>query len=160
MMTIFPEPDEEFIPTDGSSSRIEIHNPSGQPLSFEKDSVSEIVSSIEAGENIHFRWVELVFTDEKGIVEINNEYLQRDYVTDIISFRYDEGDDQKIEGTLYCCVPRIMEQSQEFDTTSRLEFFRIIIHGLLHLAGYDDQTEAEKQKMTELEDFYLQSLSS
>lgn len=159
-MTNFPEPANDFFPSEECSSGIEIHNPSGHPLPFDKDSVSKVITSVENGENIQLHHVELVFTDEDGIVEINNKYLQRNYVTDIISFRYDDGDDQKIEGTLYCCAPRIVEQSKEFETTGRQEFFRIIIHGLLHLAGYDDQADTEKQKMTEREDYYLQSLES
>lgn len=159
-MTNFPEPDDEFFPSEESSSGIEIHNPSGHPLPFDNNTVSEIIASVETGENIHLHRVELVFTDEDGIVEINQKYLQRKYVTDIISFRYDDGDDQNIEGTLYCCAPRIVEQSKEFGTTARQEFFRIIIHGLLHLAGYDDQSDTEKQIMTEREDYYLQTLES
>lgn len=159
-MMNFPEPDNEFFSSEKSLPGIEIHNPSGHPLPFDKNVVSKIITSVENGENIQLYQVELVFTDEEGIVDINKKYLQRNYVTDIISFRYDDGDDQKIEGTLYCCAPRIVEQSKGFGATARQEFFRIIIHGLLHLAGYDDQTDTEKQKMTEREDYYLQTLES
>jgi len=84
-------------------------------------------------------------------------------VTDIISFRLDDenddnNSDQSIEGTLYCCAPRIAEQSAEFDADTKTEFLRVIVHGLLHLTGYDDQTESDKEKMTSLENHYLQSL--
>ncbi len=65
-----------------------------------------------------------------------------------------------IEGTLYECAPRIMSQSKEFKTDNTTEFYRIFIHGLLHLAGYDDQTLEQKETMNQLEDQYLQTIHS
>ncbi len=104
--------------------------------------------------------VEVVYVDEEGIIEINKKYLQRDYVTDIISFNYDEDEGKKnIEGTLYCCAPRIYEQSTEIGEKPETEFFRILIHGLLHLVGYDDQSDEERANMRTKENFYLRKIS-
>lgn len=154
-MTIFPEPDNE-----SPSTKLTIYNPADYPLPFDANTATRLLEFIEAGESVAFRDVEVVFTDEDGIVDINKTYLDRDYVTDIISFRLDEGEtNEAIEGTLYCCAPRISEQSEEFDTESESEFLRIITHGLLHLTGYNDGTDEEKAHMTSLEDHYLQSLS-
>lgn len=155
-MTIFPEPDG------GAGNSIpEFFNPSGHPLPFEESDAASLLEQIEAGESVHFRSVEIVFTDEDGIIDINTEYLNRDYVTDIISFRLDEDEsNQSIEGTLYCCATRIAEQSAEYGSDPETEFLRVIVHGLLHLAGYDDQTEADKAAMTSLEDHYLQTPSA
>ena len=158
MMTKFPEPD-----TGNGTPKLEIFNPSDYPLPFKEPEILACVQQIESGESVRFRTVEVVFTDEDEIVDINSEYLGRDYVTDIISFRLDDenddnNSDQSIEGTLYCCAPRIAEQSAEFDADTKTEFLRVIVHGLLHLTGYDDQTESDKEKMTSLESHYLQSL--
>ena len=156
MMTKFPEPD-----IDSSSPKLEIFNPSGYALPIQESDAQKLFELVEKGESVQFNSVEIVFTDESGIIEINSEYLKRDYVTDIISFRLDDDDsNQAIEGTLYCCAPRIAEQSGEFDSDPESEFLRIIVHGLLHLIGYDDQTDSDKSAMTLLEDKYLQSLSS
>ena len=156
MMTKFPEPD-----IDSSSPKLEIFNPSGYTLPIQESDAQKLLELVEKGESVQFNSVEIVFTDESGIIEINSEYLNRDYVTDIISFRLDDDDsNQAIEGTLYCCAPRIAEQSGEFDSDPESEFLRIIVHGLLHLIGYDDQTDSDKSAMTLLEDKYLQSLSS
>jgi rRNA maturation RNase YbeY len=156
MMTKFPEPD-----IDSSSPKLEIFNPSGYALPIQESDAQKLLELVEKGESVQFNSVEIVFTDESGIIEINSEYLKRDYVTDIISFRLDDDDsNQAIEGTLYCCAPRIAEQSGEFDSDPESEFLRIIVHGLLHLIGYDDQTDSDKSAMTLLEDKYLQSLSS
>ena len=127
------------------------------PLSQRK--ASSILSLISENENAGFELVEVVFVSEEEIVRINNEHLDRYYVTDIISFRYDDGqeygDNSAIEGTLFCCAPRITEQSAEFKEPVEREFQRILIHGLLHLVGYEDGSENEKKTMTELENKYL-----
>lgn len=152
----FPEP------AGGDSlSKIEIFNPTEHTLPFRESDAAFLLEQIESGESVHFHSVEIVFTDEAGIIDINTKYLSRDYITDIISFRLDEDEsDQSIEGTLYCCAPRIAEQSAEYGSEPETEFLRVIVHGLLHLAGYDDQTEADKAAMTSREDHYLQTLSA
>tara|TARA_R110000868_G_scaffold341432_2_gene602282 strand:+ start:202 stop:600 length:399 start_codon:yes stop_codon:yes gene_type:complete len=107
-------------------------------------------------EKVTFELVETAYVDEQEIARINKEFLKRDYVTDIISFRYDEdASNTKIEGTLYCCLPRIIDQAKEFGEVPEKECLRILIHGLLHLIGYEDQSDQEKKEMTRLEDLYL-----
>lgn len=155
-MTTFPD-----LPDGTGSLKVEIFNPSDHQLPFRESDASSLVEQIETGESVQFVSVEIVFTDEDGIVNINSEYLDRDYITDIISFRLDDNEsNQAIEGVLYCCAPRIAEQSADFDSDPETEFLRIIVHGLLHLTGYDDQTDSDKAAMTALENRYLQSLSS
>ena len=156
MMTKFPEPD-----TLDNSPKLEIFNPSEHTLPFTKDDALSLLEFIEKEESVQYHSVEIIFTDERGIIDINSKYLSRDYVTDIISFRMDDdGSNQSIEGALYCCAPRIAEQSEEYDSNPESEFLRIIVHGLLHLTGYDDQTESDKSEMSAKEDHYLKSLSS
>jgi len=139
---------------------IEIFNQSGQPLPLSESDTQHIVSAVMVHEKCAFRLVEIVYVDENEIIRINKQYLDRDYVTDIISFRYDESaDNDRIEGTLYCCAPRIREQSLEFGEPVKREFFRILIHGLLHLVGYEDQPEEEKDKMRARENFYLKEIT-
>lgn len=150
MMKTFPE-----LPSESGANGLSIFNPSGFSLPFSKQELLDIIGTIETSETIRFKQIELVYVDEKNILKINKTHLNRDYVTDIISFRYDEENDQAIEGTLFCCAPRIQEQSTEFGTDTQSEFLRVFVHGLLHLAGYDDQTEKQKLQMRDLEDKYL-----
>ncbi len=139
-----------------NSTPLEIFNQTNLPLPFKEKDAFSLLKAIEKGEKSSFSFVELVYVSENEIVSINKEFLKRDYVTDIISFRYDDdASNQKIEGTLYCCAERIVEQSKEFNETEEKEFLRVLTHGLLHLIGYDDRNEKEKQKMTELENSYL-----
>lgn len=148
---MFPDPE------DGSQlPKLEIFNPSDFSLPFSGELVPKLLHYIEIGEDVRFTNLEIVFTDEEKITEINSEFLNRVYVTDIISFRYDEDfSNNAIEGTLYCCAPRIEEQSRELNTNPAEEFLRIIAHGALHLTGYSDKTDAEKKQMTSLENIYL-----
>lgn len=141
-----------------ATSPLQIFNESGLSLPVQEELALEILHLISRTEKATFSFVELVYVDETAIMNINKQFLNRDYITDIISFRYDENiDNQEIEGTLYCCAPRISEQAKEYGVSPTQEFYRIYIHGLLHLTGYDDQKPAEKNEMTRLENHYLKA---
>lgn len=153
-MAIFPD-----IPNGKDLPKLTLSNPSGEPLPIKEPDLETLITLIEKNESVTFSEIELVYVDEKHIINVNKEYLGRDYVTDIISFRYDEDESGgAIEGTLFCCAPRIIEQSEEAGSSHESEFYRIFIHGLLHLAGYDDQTNDEKEAMTRLENSYLKQI--
>lgn len=151
MKTNFPK----FDPND-ENSVFELFNPSEFILPITEDQIANLINTVASEEHVIFHSLEIVFVSEEEIVEINKNYLGETYVTDIITFRYDESSlKNQLEGTIYCCAPRIAEQSQEFNTDLEQEFLRVVVHGLIHLAGYNDQLPDEKKKMTELEDRYL-----
>ncbi|WP_234573023.1 rRNA maturation RNase YbeY [Rhodohalobacter sp. 614A] len=154
-MTTFPD-----FPAKSNESVLSVHNPSQFNLPVNEPALERLLQIIEKEENSSFSFVEVVYVDEEGIIEINKEYLDRDYVTDIISFNYEDDPEEGIEGTLYCCAPRIAEQSRELESDPEQEFYRIFIHGLLHLVGYEDSTTEEKEAMTKLENHYLEYLSN
>ncbi|MCC5925266.1 MAG: rRNA maturation RNase YbeY [Bacteroidetes bacterium] len=120
------------------------------------------MDSIQDGENVTFGFIEIVYVNEDEIVKVNQDHLGRDYITDIITFTYSSEDDEfnaldgtDIDGTIYMCAPRIIEQSKELNVSVKQEFKRIFIHGLLHLCGYDDNTYELKKVMTSKENAYL-----
>ncbi len=138
-------------------SPIEIFNTSGIEIPINESDAIFILTQIQNTQNGIYESVELVYVDETEITRINNEYLNHDYVTDIITFRLDDGiDNSAIEGTIYCCAQRISEQASEFNQTIKDEFLRVMIHGFIHLLGYNDQTEEEKKEMTKMEDYFLE----
>lgn len=144
------------------NSPFEIYNPNSYPLPFSETDVNLIIQNLQKVYSVTFAFVEIVYVNETEIVELNQKHLQRDYVTDIISFRYDESendDKPEIEGTLFCCAPRISEQAIELGESESQEFKRIIIHGLLHLIGFEDNTTQNKDEMTDLENHFLALLS-
>ena len=127
---------------------------------MQEEDLSLIAKLVSEQEGCQFSLLEIVYVDEDEILSINREHLEHDYITDIITFRYDEADsNQDIEGTLFCCAPRIYEQALELNQEPKKEFRRILIHGLLHLCGYNDTSPEEKREMSEREDFYLQRLA-
>ncbi len=135
---------------------LQIFNTTSMDFPCKEIDCRKVFEFVAKHEKVTFELVETAYVDEQEIARINKEFLKRDYVTDIISFRYDEdASNTKIEGTLYCCLPRIIDQAKEFGEVPEKECLRILIHGLLHLIGYEDQSDQEKKEMTRLEDLYL-----
>lgn len=136
---------------------LEIFNESGLDIPVHSDEFSKLADSICKGEKKKISWLELVYVDEHGIVDVNKRFLGRSYVTDVITFSYseDEAAINDIEGTIYMCNQRIREQSVELNTSIEEEFKRIFVHGVLHLCGYNDETSDSKILMTTLENKYL-----
>ncbi|HWV33876.1 MAG TPA: rRNA maturation RNase YbeY [Dyadobacter sp.] len=95
-----------------------------------------------------------VFCTDEYLLEINKQYLDHDYFTDIITFDNSEEDNQ-LEGDIYISVDRVRENAATFHTDFDTEMRRVLIHGLLHLAGHDDTSEALKTAMRAKEDEYL-----
>lgn len=95
-----------------------------------------------------------VFCSDEYLLEINKEYLDHDYFTDIITFDNSE-EDKQLEGDIYISVDRVRENAATFHTDFDTEMRRVLIHGLLHLAGHEDSSEALKTAMRAKEDEYL-----
>lgn len=95
-----------------------------------------------------------IFCSDEYLLEINKQYLDHDYFTDIITFDNSEEDNQ-LEGDIYISVDRVRENAATFHTDFDTEMRRVLIHGLLHLAGHDDTSEALKTAMRAKEDEYL-----
>lgn len=100
--------------------------------------------------------ISVIFLSDDELLEINKKYLKHDYYTDVISFDYGEGD--TVEGEVYISYDRIKENADKFSSPVDLECKRVIVHGVLHLIGYDDHTKEERAGMTDLEDKYLAKL--
>ncbi len=102
---------------------IQIFNQTSLSIPLEQSFCQAVAKQLSGKEECSFHFVEVVYVDEEKIVQINSEHLDRDYITDIITFRYDDSDqDQDIEGTMFCCAPRIVEQAQEFNESTEREF--------------------------------------
>ena len=148
--------------------------PPSEPVPVSEEDIQKILGERTAREHVQFRSVEVVFMSPEEIIEINKKYLNHDYVTDIITFRLDEpsGDGEKsgirhgnqdgkalvnesIEGTLCCCDDQIRKQSKELKTGEREEFLRVVIHGMLHLCGWEDETAEQRAAMRARENVYL-----
>ena len=97
--------------------------------------------------------ISIIFCSDNYILDVNQQYLQHDYFTDIITFDYCEGD--RLSGDLFISVDSVRENAVEYGTEFEDELNRVIINGLLHLIGYDDHCDEDVKMMRKKEDYYL-----
>ena len=97
--------------------------------------------------------ISVIFCSDNYILDVNIKYLQHDYYTDIITFDYCEGN--KLSGDLFISVDSVRENASFYGTEFADELNRVIVHGLLHLIGYDDHTEEDIAQMRAKENYYL-----
>ena len=97
--------------------------------------------------------INIIFCSDNYILDINQQYLQHDYFTDIITFDYCEGD--VLAGDLFISVDTVRENAIEYGTEFEDELNRVIVHGVLHLIGYDDHCDEDITQMRKKEDYYL-----
>lgn len=97
--------------------------------------------------------ISIIFCSDNYILDVNMRYLQHDYFTDIITFDYCEGD--RLSGDLFISIDSVRENALFYGVEFDDELNRVMVHGLLHLIGYDDHTEEEQKVMREKEDYYL-----
>ena len=102
--------------------------------------------------------VNIIFCSDNYILDVNMKYLQHDYFTDIITFDYCEKD--ILSGDLFISIDSVRENAQFYGTEFVDELNRVMVHGLLHLIGYDDHTEADIAVMRQKENYYLQMKAS
>lgn len=119
-----------------------------------RNDVKEIAGIITSEENRKLSLLNIVFCNDKVIREFNKEYLGHDYETDIITF-HDKDEQSNIEGELLISIDTVRSNSVRFKTEFKQELYRVIIHGILHLCGYNDGTLTEKAKMRKKENYYL-----
>ncbi len=97
--------------------------------------------------------ISIIFCSDNYILDVNQRYLQHDYFTDIITFDYCDGD--RISGDLFISVDSVRENSIEYGTEFNDELNRVIVHGILHLIGYDDHSDDDIAVMRSKENYYL-----
>ena len=97
--------------------------------------------------------INYIFCSDSYLHKMNLEHLDHDTLTDIITFNYCI--DSIINTDIFISVDRVKENAQDFNATFENELNRVMIHGILHLIGYDDKSEEDKKTMRAKEDFYL-----
>ena len=98
--------------------------------------------------------ISIILTNDKKLLQLKNQYFEQDVLTDVITFNLEE-DGDPIDGEIYISLNRVSENAREFKQDTDRELKRVIIHGCLHLLGYNDQTPEGKKTMNRMEDHYL-----
>ncbi len=94
-----------------------------------------------------------IITNDESLKEINRKFLNHDYYTDVISFRYSKGN--IIDGEVYISKDTVKSNAKNYKVSYKKEMLRVIVHGILHLCGFDDKTKFQKQRMRKMEDYWL-----
>jgi len=121
----------------------------------QKTNVRNWIKSTIVAEGYALDELNFIFCSDAYLLTINQQYLDHDTYTDIITFDNSEVED-RITGDIFISVERVRENASSFGVAFEDELHRVIIHGTLHLLGYPDKTKAEKTRMTQKEDEYLE----
>ena len=119
-------------------------------------SISKWLKDSIANENKELGEINYIFCEDNYLLKKNQEYLNHNTLTDIITFDYSEGN--KLSADIFISVERVKENAVIFAVSFEQELKRVIIHGILHLMGYKDKSEEESKIMRSKEDFYLSRL--
>ena len=109
-------------------------------------------------ENKKLGEINYIFCDDEYLLKVNQDFLDHDYYTDIITFDYVKG--KTISGDIFVSLPRISDNAKNLVKDFNSEFHRVLAHGILHLMGYKDKTEEEITVMRQKEDFYLNVIAN
>lgn len=118
--------------------------------------VSAWIKKVAASHGKKVGDIAYIFCNDERILEVNREYLQHDYYTDIITFDYTEED--VISGDLFISLDTVLSNSEQLGVEYEQELHRVIIHGILHLCGINDKGEGEREIMEREENTALAML--
>jgi probable rRNA maturation factor len=119
-----------------------------------KKRIKEIIEKVIREEKKLLDDLNFVFTDDKSILNINKEFLKNNYYTDVIAFSY--GENKRINGEIYISIETVRKNAYNYKVSFSNEILRVMIHGTLHLCGYDDKTDREREIMRKKEDFWIE----
>ena len=132
---------------------IHFHNADTSYVLKNKRSISSWIRLVIKEEEKQLEEISYVFCSDDYLLKINQEHLNHNTYTDIITFDYTEG--EVISSEIYISVDRVKENAKNLSITAPDEMHRIIIHGVLHLCGYQDKSEQLAKEMRSKEDYYL-----
>ena len=122
----------------------------------QKNKLKSWIKSIVEQNGMKVGDISYIFCSDDYLLEINQNYLQHDYYTDIITFDYTAGN--KIAGDLFISIDRVVDNAKELNVSFEEELHRVIIHGVLHLLGFKDKTDKKAKQMRIKEQECLKTL--
>ena len=120
--------------------------------------ILNIASYLFNSKDVYNFEISFVFGDDNLLNSLKKEFFKLDELTDVIAFRINDYSEKNIEGEIYISIPRAKENAKKFTQPFKKEMGRLIIHGCLHLLGFEDTSDDQKAKMTKLEDYYLDKI--
>ncbi|KRO58732.1 MAG: hypothetical protein ABR98_07120 [Cryomorphaceae bacterium BACL7 MAG-120910-bin2] len=124
------------------------------PWNIPVEALTQWLTAVALEEGYDVGSLNIRYYSDEGLLEINKAYLHHDYFTDIITFNRNRG--KRLQGDLALSYERIIEHAKTFSKSITHEAARVHVHGILHLCGYKDALESEKQVMRDVESYYLE----
>ena len=124
----------------------------------DQSSVTHWLDAVARSEGVTIAELNYIFCSDDYLLCLNQQYLNHDYYTDVITFDHRDHPTESIAGDVYISYDRVVDNSSQFNFSVSHELHRVMVHGLLHLIGYGDDTESGQQFMRQLEDQYLSDL--
>lgn len=119
--------------------------------------IKSLLARVFAEEKVEFKSISYIFCTDEYLLKLNQEYLNHDTLTDILTFTL-SGTTLPVVSEIYISIERVRENASKLGLPYRLELYRVMIHGVLHLCGYDDHNPEEKAIMRKKEDLYLSKI--
>lgn len=123
------------------------------------DDIRQWLLDLVTEEKCGIEQIQYIFCSDEYLLDINKQYLNHDYYTDIITFPLTNSR-TAIQSDVYISIDRVIDNAKLYDVSTTQELYRVIAHGLLHLCGYGDATDTEKKIMRSKEEYYLNILAS
>ncbi|MCD6101073.1 MAG: rRNA maturation RNase YbeY [Candidatus Marinimicrobia bacterium] len=119
-----------------------------------RPAIERLVNFLAGKECKRVKKITIVVSDDKILNELKKKYFGEDLLTDTISFNFNQKN-EPVEGEIYISIDRIKENAKDYNESFDRELVRVLIHSILHLFGYEDQTPQGKKQMEALQNFYL-----
>jgi len=123
---------------------------------FDISRLESWLTKVATNENKTIGVLSFVLGSDEWLLEKNVQFLNHDYYTDIITFDYTEN--QIISGDLLISLDRVIENAESNNVSRETELMRVVVHGVLHLLGYDDKSKKDAELIRKKEDYYLSLL--
>jgi rRNA maturation RNase YbeY len=120
--------------------------------------VKRLIEKVIRSENKIPGDLSFIITSDTNLIEINREFLEHDYFTDVIAFS--DSNNNIVNGEIYISIDTVKRNSINYKVSLREELIRVMIHGTLHLCGYEDDTVKKKAIMNEKEETWLENLKN
>ena len=121
--------------------------------------IKALAKNILSENNIKDAELSYIFCDDNHLLNLKKKFFKQNHLTDVIAFRLNNYEEQKVEGEIYISLPRAKENAQIYEEPYGREVARLIIHGCLHLIGYLDKTKSQKKIMNEHENYFLNKIN-
>lgn len=123
-----------------------------------KSSIRKWISNVIEDQNQELEEINYIFCSDEYLLDINRNYLQHDYYTDIITFDNRDETDDPISSDIFISIDRVQDNAQSLNNSFHQELYRVMIHGVLHLLGQGDKTEQQQMEMRKREEASLSLL--